>query len=218
MRLALSLVAALAAAVPLAAQERATFAVLPFRNEQSFGLEPEAYHALELGIAQLVASEIGRSPAGQLADRRGTAQAAGPRTQATRHDAAAAQRIGGLVGARYVVTGNFVDAFGKLRLNARVVDVQTGRFLQAVTNAEPALHDRARLHESIKAVSRQLLEEIGLPAPAASPAVPFDAVLAFSRGLAAEERDDRGAAAASYRAALGAGEFPEAREALQRVQ
>ncbi|HEX5634506.1 MAG TPA: hypothetical protein VFX50_14795, partial [Gemmatimonadales bacterium] len=170
-------------------------------------------------IAQLVAGEIGRSSGGQVADRASTQQAAGPRTAAGRVDAASAQRIGGLVGARYVVTGNFVDAFGKMRVNARIVDVQSGQFLQAVTNDDPSLHDRAKLHASIQYVSRKLLEGLKLAPPAPGPAIGLEAILAYSLGLAAEEKGERETAAGHYRVALErASGFAEAQEALQRVR
>ena len=81
--LVVTLCAAWVASPPLAAQQdRAPFAVLPFQNEQSFGLEPEAYAALELSLAQLLASELARSPGGQVADRGRTEAAVGKRSEA----------------------------------------------------------------------------------------------------------------------------------------
>jgi TolB-like protein len=219
--LAPTLAACLLAFAPLAAQQdRATFAVLPFRNEQSFGLEPEAYAALELGLAQLLASELGRSPGGQLADRARTGEAVGKRAvPPVRLDAAAAQRIGALVGARYVVLGNFIDAYGKLRVNARIVDASSGQFLASISNDDPKLQTRDQLHRAVQAVAQKLLAELGLPAPSASPALPTPAVLTYSLGLAAEEAGDRDAAARHFQAALDAAPgFEEAREAATRVR
>jgi TolB-like protein len=203
-----------------AQQDRATFAVLPFQNEQSFGLEPEEYAALELGLAQLLASELARSPGGQVADRRRTEEAVGKRTvPPVRLDAAAAQRIGGLVGARYVVLGNFVDAYGRIRVNARLVDASSGQFLKTVSNDDPKLQTRDQLHRAVQAVAQKILAELGLPAPAATPAVSTAAVLAFSRGLSAEEAGDKAAAAKHFQAALDAAPgFGEAREAAARVR
>jgi len=219
--LALALVAAWVASSSLAAQQdRATFAVLPFQNEQSFGLEPEAYAALELGLAQLLASELARSPGGAVVDRGRTEEAVGKRTvPPVRLDAAAAQRIGGLVGARYVVLGNFVDAYGRIRVNARLVDASSGQFLKSVSNDDPKLQTRDQLHRAVQAVAQKILAELGLPAPAASPVLPTPAVLAFSRGLAAEEAGDKAAAAKHFQAALDAAPgFGEAREAAARVR
>lgn len=218
---ALALAACSLAVAPLAAQqERATFAVLPFQNEQSFGLEPETYRALESGIAQLLASELARSPGGQVADRGRTSEAVGKRTvPPTRLDAASAQRIGGLVGARYVVLGNFVDAYGKTRVNARVVDASSGQFLKAVSNDDPRLQTRDKLHAAVQDLAGKILAELGLPAPAASPPLPTSAVIAFSRGLAAEEAGDRAAAAKEFQAALDAApSFADAKEAASRVR
>lgn len=219
--LAPTVAACVVAFAPLAAQQdRATFAVLPFQNEQSFGLEPEAYAALELGLAQLLASELARSPGGQLADRGKTGEALGKRTvPPVRLDAAAAQRIGALVGARYVVLGNFVDAYGKIRVNARIVDAASGQFLKSVSNDDPKLQTRDQLHRAVQAVAQKILAELGLPAPAASPALPTPAVLAYSRGLAAEEGGDKAAAAKQFQAALEAAPgFTDAKEAAARVR
>jgi TolB-like protein len=219
--LVLTLAASWVVGSPLAAQQdRATFAVLPFQNEQSFGLEPEDYAALELGLAQLLASELARSPGGQVADRRRTEEAVGKRTvPPVRLDAAAAQRIGGLVGARYVVLGNFVDAYGRIRVNARLVEASSGQFLKSVSNDDPKLQTRDQLHRAVQAVAQKILAELGLPAPAASPAVPTTAVLAFSRGLSAEEAGDNAAAAKQFQAALDAAPgFGDAKEAAARVR
>jgi TolB-like protein len=219
--LVLTLAASWVVGSPLAAQQdRATFAVLPFQNEQSFGLEPEDYAALELGLAQLLASELARSPGGQVADRRRTEEAVGKRTvPPVRLDAAAAQRIGGLVGARYVVLGNFVDAYGRIRVNARLVEASSGQFLKSVSNDDPKLQTRDQLHRAVQAVAQKILAELGLPAPAASPAVPTTAVLAFSRGLSAEEAGDKAAAAKQFQAALDAAPgFGDAKEAAARVR
>ena len=219
--LVLTLAASWLVGSPLAAQQdRATFAVLPFQNEQSFGLEPADYTALELGLAQLLASELARSSGGQVADRRRTEEAVGKRTvPPVRLDAAAAQRIGGLVGARYVVLGNFVDAYGRIRVNARLVDASSGQFLKSVSNDDPKLQTRDQLHRAVQAVAQKILAELGLPAPAASPAVPTIAVLAFSRGLSAEEAGDKATAAKQFQAALDAAPgFGDAKEAAARMR
>jgi len=219
--LVLTLAASWVVGSPLAAQQdRATFAVLPFQNEQSFGLEPADYTALELGLAQLLASELARSSGGQVADRRRTEEAVGKRTvPPVRLDAAAAQRIGGLVGARYVVLGNFVDAYGRIRVNARLVDASSGQFLKSVSNDDPKLQTRDQLHHAVQAVAQKILAELGLPAPAATPAVPTAAVLAFSRGLSAEEAGDKATAAKQFQAALDAAPgFGDAKEAAARMR
>ena len=176
--------------------------------------------ALESGLAQLLASELARSPAGQLADRGKTGEALGKRTvPPTRLDAASAQRIGALVGARYVVLGNFVDAYGKVRVNARIVDASSGRFLKAVSNDDPKLQSRDQLHRAVQSLARQILAELSLAAPTESPALSTPAVIAFSQGLAAEEAGDRAAAAKHFQAALDAAPgFADAKEAAARVR
>jgi TolB-like protein len=209
------LLLALATTRAAAQQPSATVAVLPFTAEQSFGLEPDAYRALQLGVADLLASELGRSPGVVVADRRRTAEAAG----SGRLDAEAARRAGAAVGATYAVLGNVVDAFGTVRVNARVVDVSSGRYLTSATNADPALQGRDHLHQGVQAVAEALLRSLGLPpAPPRAP-ISTEAITSYGAGLEAERAGDRTAAAGhfAHARALAPG-FTEATEAAARAR
>jgi TolB-like protein len=220
-----SLVAALAARHPLAAQDSgARFAVLPFENAGSYGQDKEVFEGLELGLPALLASALDRHPAAEAVSR-GTLleamrkQDLGP---AQRVDAAAAAQVGGATGARYAVTGSFADFYGKLRVNARLVDARNGAIVKVVSNEDPKLQDRAQLAAIIQAVAERLVAAAGLqpyPSGAAGPLIPADAISAFGRGLLYEGRDDRGKASDFYRRALTAFPgFQEAAAGLERVR
>ncbi len=221
MRLALVTALALAAG-PLAAQQRTTFAVLPFESQQSFGLEPAAASGLSIGLAQLLASELERSAGGRAVPRATTGDAVEKEQPPgrSRVDAATAAKVGQLVGAQYVIVGNFVNFYDKFRLNVRVVDAKTGEIIRGLSNDDPKLQGRANMYESVRSVAARILKELGLPAaPASATAVSTEAVIAWSMGLEAEDAGDRAKAAASFQQAVTSSpDFAEAKEALVRVR
>jgi TolB-like protein len=207
-----------------AAQAPVTMAVLPFEDRGSYGQDKEVFRALELGIPALLVAELAKHPGLRLADRGRVAAAVkaenlGPDA---RVDAATAARVGTQAGARYAVTGNFADFYGKFRLDARVVDVGSGQILKVVSNNDPALQDRADLARIVQDLAAKVVSAAGLPArtPAAgAPLAPTEAVTQYSLGLLYESEGDKARAGEHYQRALTA--FPnylEAREGMQRVR
>jgi TolB-like protein len=151
---------------PAAAQgSRVAVAVLPFENSGSYGQEKAAFEALELSIPAMLAGELAKHPAVQVVERGRVEQVLKTQQLAprTRVDAGMAAKIGQESAARYVVIGSFVDFYGRLRINARVVDASGGTILTVASNDDPALQDRARLRQSIQAVRDKILAAIGLP-------------------------------------------------------
>jgi TolB-like protein len=219
-----AIVAALAAGHPLAAQSGARFAVLPFENTGSYGQDKEVFEGLELGLPALLASALDRHPVADAVPRAPLLESMrkhelGP---SQRVDAAAAAQVGRATGARFAVTGSFADFYGKLRVNARLVDVKSGEIVKVVSNDDPGLQDRAQLAAIIQAVAERLVAAAGLqpyPSGSTGPSIPTEAISAYGRGLLYEGRDDPGRAGEFYRSALTA--FPGFREAaagLQRVR
>ena len=208
---------------PLALHAQQTsFAVVPFESQQSFGLDQESLTALGGGIAQILASDLSLSPGGSAAPRSTTAGAITNQElgKGMRIDAATAAKIGRMVGARYVIMGNFVDYYGKFRLNVRVVEVQTGAIIKGFSNEDPKMQDRDQVYLITQAIAQRILQELKLPpAPASTAVVPGAAVIAFSLGLQAEDAGSKAKAASLYERALqSAPDFPEARDALRRVK
>ena len=175
-------------------------AVLPFENTGSYGQDKEVFEALELGLPAMLASALDRHPdAAACAGKRrveSDAPSSGARRRPQRVDAATAAAGGARrSGARYAVTGSFADFYGKFRINARVVDAETGEILKVVSNDDPKLQDRAQLAAIIQAVARAASSRPRASSPArrrpAAPSIPTEAITDFSRGLLYEGRGDR---------------------------
>jgi TolB-like protein len=219
--------AALAVAVPLQAQDaRPAIAVLPFENGGSYGQDKENFDALEVGLPAILAATLAAHPGARVVDGAGVRDAiSGQQLGAGRRiDAASATQVAKAAGARYAVTGSFADFYGKFRINARVVDAQSGEILKVVSNDDPKLQDRAQLGAILQLVSDRVVAAVGLPpipaeAAARRRAVPTEALTEFSRGLMFEARGDKAKAAAAYQRALTAyPDYPEARDGLARAR
>lgn len=211
----------------LLAQNRpVTIAILPFEDRGSYGQDKEIFRALRLGIPATIAGELSGHPELRLADPQRVARAlkGQNRDAAGRLDAATAARIGKEAGARYAITGNFADFYGKFSLDARVVDVETGQIVRVVTNDDPGLQDRANLYRIVQTVGHKVLAAAGaVGGPGAADrenrVIPTDALTDYSLGLLYESRGDKAKAAQHYNQALST--FPgysEARDGAQRVR
>jgi TolB-like protein len=197
--------------------------VLPFENSGSYGQDKEIFEALELGVPAMIARALEHHPGAGVAERSRVSQALAGLGLGSgeRVDAATAAQVGKAAGSRYTVTGSFSDFYGKFRINARVVDAQSGQILKVVSNDDAKLQDRAQMSAIVQAVSDKIAAAAGLRADGgvAPPAVPTEAISDFSRGLLHESRGDRGKALEFFqRAATGAPAFEEARDGVQRVR
>lgn len=214
----------LAAAIPLAsarAQEaRRVVAVLPFENGGSYGQDREAFEALELGLQAMLISELARYPDLDLLER-GKAAAARPSDDAGARaiDAASAASAGKGLGARFVILGAFIDHYGRFRLDARIVDTESGRIVDVVSN-DPALRDRRELFAMLQSLAGRIAAALDVDGPAtAARSLPTDALNWYSRGLLHLQRGERSEAAAAFERALQAApDFSEARDGLRQVR
>ena len=223
----LSVVAAFTAASAVVAQSGpVVIAILPFEDRGSYGQDKEVFRALRVGIPATLATELVRNPRVRLADPARVSQAVqaqnlGPNA---RVDAATAAKVGSQVGARYAVTGNFADFYGKFRIDARVIDAETGQILKIVSNSDPALQDRNDLARIIQSLADKLIVAISLPPGGGGPGaqaqgVPTEALTQYSLGLLQESQGDKGKAAEHYQRALTTfPNYPEARAGMQRVR
>jgi TolB-like protein len=222
------LLASLAAAPAAAGQQdaRPGLAVLPFENGGSYGRDREDYDALRRGIAGILIGELSQNPGIRLVDRAETQRILDEQSLAAsgRVDAGTAAKVGKLVGARYMVTGTFIDLYGEFRLDARVIDVETGEILKVV-RSDPMLKDVRQLYRIIQSVAQRIATETKLPAlPAtakgmAAREVPTDALNLYSRALLYEDRGDKAKAIEYYTRALDRfPDFTEAREGLRKAR
>ena len=222
--LALSL-AVVAALSPLAGQDtRPGIAVLPFENGGSYGQDKENFEALQKGIPGMLISELAQNPAARVVDRDGIESMLAEQNLARdgRVDAATAARIGKLVGARYMIMGSFVDLYGRFRMDARIVNVETSEIIKVVKSDGT----RDDLFKLIQTLAERLMVETKLPPlPAELGAavrqrnVPTAALTYYSRALLYQDRGEKEKAAEFFSKAIEA--FPnyaEAQEGLRKVQ
>ncbi len=133
--------ATLALAPALLAQDtRPGIAVLPFENGGSYGQDKENFEALQKGIPGMLISELGQNPAARVVERDNIQKLLGEQDLGKdgRVDAATAAKIGKLVGAKYMITGTFVDLYGRFRADARIIDVETSEILKTVKSRRQA--------------------------------------------------------------------------------
>ena len=224
---ALTLAALLAApALPaLRAQDsRPGIAVLPFENGGSYGQDKENFEALEKGIAGMLISELAQNPAARIVDRSSVQRLLDEQNLGKdgRADAATAAKIGKLVGARYMVMGSFVDLYGRFRVDARIVDVETSEILKVV-RSDPKYEKREELFKLLQSVAERLMSETKLPALTAEMSravkarnVPTEALTYYSRALLYQDRGDKAKAAEFYKKATDV--FPDYAEAIEGLR
>src|SRR5690348_10308754 len=106
---------------------RPGIAVMPFDNSGSYGQDKENFDALQKGIAGMLISELAANPAARVVERAEIQKLLEEQNLGAtgRVDPQSAAKVGKLVGARYVITGAFIDFYGDFRLDARIVNVET---------------------------------------------------------------------------------------------
>ena len=212
--LAAGLLAVAALSLPVFAQDaRPGVAILPFENGGSYGKDREEFDALRRGLAGMLTYELAQNPAVRMVDRMEIQRLLDEQglAVAERVDAATAAKIGKLVGARYMIAGMFIDLYGDFRVDARIINVETGEIVKVV-RSDPKLRDRKEMFRIVQSVAERIMEDTKLPAlPAAAgparAAVPTDAIALYSRALLYQDRGDKAKAVEYYRKALAV--FPE---------
>lgn len=153
-------------------------AVLYFDNQGNPDLEP-----LKVGLAQMLITDL--QQAGDITVvERARIQAILDELELGHNgmaDPATAARIGKLLGAQWLVLGSYFDLMGTLRVDTRVVRVETGEIVHTAGETRP----RERFQAIEEALAAALI--VGLRALQAQPAVPSDA------GQPAETRSENGA-------------------------
>lgn len=203
-----------------APDRRPGIAVFPFTNGGSFGKDKDDLTPLEVGVQQMLLTELAQNPALRIVDRSALRQILEEQNLATsgRVDAATAARVGKLVGARYAVTGGFLDLDGNFRLDGRVVDVETGEVL----NSQQVQAKRDELYGSLVKLAAKITNGVKLPPlPAAvqesrsSRAIPAEAVQLYSRAQVYQDAGRTEKAVELYRMIVQ--KFPQMTEASQAL-
>ncbi len=196
-----------------------TLGVLDFDNNSL--ADRQRLETLRQGLAQMFSSELGQLQALRLVERANLHRLIEEMKlgQAGMIDDKSAQQVGKLAGAQYLLLGSFIYLpGGKLRVDTRVVEVETGRILKAgeETGKENQLFDM------VKALNKKLVKELALKLSATELAklddlknVKFTAIMLYSQGVACEDRKDLNGAKKKYREAVAAdANFMQAKERL----
>lgn len=226
-----SMVFALAVALcasALAAQENADdrrpgVAVLRFDNGGSHGPQAEEgdFDALEVGLQQMLLTELSQSTDLRIVERGRLNDLLAEQDMSAegRTDPGNAVQIGKLIGARYVVLGSFTDLFGQFRMDARVVDTETGDILES----ESVRDRREKIYDLLVDLAGKIIDDIDLPPlPDAtvderkSREIPPEAVTLFSRAQVYEDGGQKDRAIALYRRLTT--EFPDMVQAQQALE
>jgi TolB-like protein len=218
------------APVLLSAQQRGQdtrpgIAVFPFANGGSFGQSKENFDALERGIAGMMISELAQNPAARVVEREQVQRLLDEQNLGAqgRVDAQTAAKVGKLVGARYVILGNFIDFYGDFRVDVRLVNTETSEIVKTESDRQ----QREHLFDIIRNVSTQLMKDANLPALQRGASneqrmnrqVPTEALTYYSRALLFQDRGQKEKAVEMFNRAIEIfPDYAEAKDGLQRVQ
>lgn len=203
---------------------RPGIAVMPFDNSGSYGQDKENFDALQKGIAGMLISELAANPAARVVERDQIQKLLEEQSLGAsgRVDPQTAAKVGKLVGARYVITGTFIDFYGDFRLDARLINVETSE----IVKVESDRMQRDHLFDIIRTVAARLMKDANLPPlpkqasdQRMSRQIPTEALTFYSRALLYQDRGQKDKAVEMYQRALAVfPEYAEAQQGLQRVK
>lgn len=165
--LTLVVAAALAAPAPVAAQgetpedRKPGVAVFPFTNGGSYGEDSENLESLTVGLQQMLLTELDQNQELRIVERSMLKEIMEEQDlgQTERVDPQTAAKIGKLVGAQYMVTGVFVDLYGKFRMDARIIDTETSEVIQT----ESVKGEKEGLYDLLVDLSTRITKGADLP-------------------------------------------------------
>ena len=202
-------------------------AVLYFQNQGNPALEP-----LKVGLAQMLTTDLHGAGGATLVERQ-QLQAVMTELELGHQavvDKATAAKLGKLVGAEFLVLGSYFEMAGTLRVDARLVRVETGE----VVASHGANGGVASFIDIERQVAEQLRGAVASAIPGTAPAErpdstlalapgpearPLDAAMALSEGLIALDSHELPRAKASFEAAFAAdGRLVEAQSLLATLE
>jgi TolB-like protein len=160
-------------ALPAFATEKPTVAVLYF----GYGGENAELKVLKKGLAQLLITDLSDFGTAHLVERDRLEEILAELElgQSGKLDPSTVAKVGQLVGAHYLVMGDYFDMKDTLVVSARVVEVKTARILRshkALGSAEDFLSLEQKLAKEINQVLEGLLPARPEPAPSGSSSGP----------------------------------------------
>jgi curli biogenesis system outer membrane secretion channel CsgG len=199
--------------------------VLPFDNGGSYGADAEDYEALSVGVQQMLMTEFTQNAGLRVVERSRIKQLIEEQDLGAsgRVDAQTAARLGKLVGARYMISGSFMDNHGNMRLDIRVVNTETSE----IVRADKVEFKRDDLFQGIVSAAQKITQGLQLPGLAQAAqqqredharAAPPEAVKLYTRGLLYADRGDNERARELFsRAKELFPEYTEADVALKQI-
>lgn len=207
----------------VAAQDdmRPGVAVMQFDNGGSFGQDAENFDALRVGLQQMMITEFAANPGLRVVERSQISALLSEQDLGAsgRVDNATAATIGRIVGARFMVFGSFLDFYGDMRIDLRIINTETSE----IVRTENVRDDRENLYSMITQLALSVTANLDLPAlPQAirqereAREVPAEAIQYYSRAILYADRGNSDRAAELYRRALEV--FPNYTEAAEGLQ
>jgi TolB-like protein len=148
---------------------------------------------LREGLAQMLISDFSAAPQVRVVERARVKALLDEQKlgQSGKVDPASAARVGKLLGARFLVLGSYFDLKSTLRIDARVVEVETGRILRSV-GANGATDDFWTLEKTVAdklgEVLAGVLPAFTRPAATAPAKVKSRTIVTYGRALNAIDR------------------------------
>jgi TolB-like protein len=210
----------------VAQDSRPGIAVLPFEDGGSYGQDQEDFEALTIGIQQMLITEFAANSGLRVVDRGRINELLSEQDLGAsgRVDAGTAAQIGQVVGARYMVMGGFVDFYGDMRIDIRIVNTETSE----VVKVERRRDDRAELFSMVVDLADGVTKGLSLPALSGtmleqrqerSERIDQEAVKLYTRALLYADRGDRDRAIELFsQVTTRFPDYTEAHEALRQIQ
>ncbi|MFQ6044936.1 MAG: CsgG/HfaB family protein [Gemmatimonadales bacterium] len=216
-------VGVVAPAASWAQDTRPGVAVLRFLNGGSYGQDAEDFQALEVGLQQMLITEFSVNSNIRSVDRTALSELMEEQDLGAsgRVDPQTAARIGKLVGARYVVLGGFTDFYGDMRIDARIVDVETSE----IVKAEQVRDKRQNLYDMVVDLAGKVTQGVDLPQLSQAVReqrearhIPEEAVRLYSKAILYQDMGNTDRAVELFNQAKAVyPEYTEVDEALRQI-
>lgn len=200
---------------------RPGIAVFPLTNGGSYGEKSENLEALTVGLQQMLLTELQQNESLRIVERAQLQQILDEQDLADkgRVKPGTAAEIGKLVGARYMVTGAFLDLYGQFRMDARVVDVETGE----VIHTGSVKGDKKNLYGLLVDLSDEITRGADLPPlprqvqqQRKESDIPPEAITIYSQAQVYQDRGRTEQAVELYQKLVE--RFPDLTEAQERLE
>ena len=135
-------------------------------------------------------------------------------------DSNTATQLGKLLGVEYILTGSYFEIMGKLRIDARIIQVETGKIMKS----EGVDGDTPTFFDLEKQLTQKIANGLQVDLPTASTSktsqsISYEASIQFSEGLDQMDKGNRKEALAIFDKVLASyPEFAPAKEAVEKLK